>query len=63
MLVAQRQRVIKIDLAETDSSMELPLIGVEVRNHCCFGSGRNKTILKSVITVLPVVRDAPEYRY
>jgi len=31
MLVAQRQRVVKIDLAEANSSMVLPLIGVEVR--------------------------------
>ena len=31
MLVAQRQRVVKIDLAEANSSMVLPLIGVEVK--------------------------------
>jgi hypothetical protein len=31
MLVAQRQRVVKIDLSEANSSMVLPLIGVEVK--------------------------------
>ena len=36
MLVAQRQRVMKIDLAEANSSMVLPLIGVEVTQLSCF---------------------------
>ena len=36
LLVAQRQQVVKIDLSEANSSMVLPLIGVEVSAHRSF---------------------------